>query len=647
MARKSINHDASDGLCGTLFEPKSEWTPPKSFPNINGEKTLGLDIESHDPNLESKGPGFIRGDARVVGVSLSTLDRSWYFPIGHLGGGNMDRGAVTSFLRDVLSDSDRFVCGANLQYELEGLSSEDIHIKSKLIDVQIAEALIDEEAPSNSLDNLCIKYLGGHKDETLLREACANFGLKDVKGSLWKLPSKFVGPYAEYDANAPLHIFQKQLEILKAEDLTGIFQLESELLPLLWQMRKRGIRMDVEKAQSLSKSLEIKEKELRFEMKKKYGADIDEWSGPKLAMICDRLKINYPRTEAGNPSFTSDYIEGTIHPFFDDLSDLRELSKLRDTFVNGWILDNLVGDRIHCQWRQCASDEGGTRTGRMAAANPNPQQVPAGKYRKSGKPNDIGAMIRACFIPHEKNLKWAKFDYSAQEPRILTHFATLCDFTGARLAAMAYRNNRKFDIYQLMVEAAGIDRRPAKDCYLGRCYGMGRKKLAAKLNKTLEEADRILKKFDEGVPFVKEIADSCSSTAQKRGYIKTLLGRRRHFKFFEPVDAYKMRQAGEDVVPVREDQAHIKWPNHKLQRSNTHKALNALIQGSAADMTKAAILACHKEHGNILPYMQVHDELNYGVESEEHARKLQQTKENCVSMQVPVVTDMNIGEHWK
>ena len=624
--------------------PTSGWEPPKSFPNIDHAETIGLDIESRDPNLIDKGPGFIRGDASVVGVSVATIGESWYFPIGHLGGGNMDRSAVTAFLRDLLSSEDRFIIGANLQYELEGLSSEKIDVRGRLVDVQIAEALIDEESETTKLEALCQKYLSTSKDETLLKQAASSCGLTNVKGNLWKLHSKYVGPYAEYDAWGPLQIFQQQLTQLKKESLESIFQLECQLLPLLWLMRKRGIKMDLERAKSLSTKLESEEKQLRHSMRQKYGTEVDESSGPKLAVICDRLGIKYPRTEIGNPSFTADFIEGTVHPFLDDVSDLRELSGLRSKFVDGWILENQINGFIHPQWRQCASDEGGTRTGRMAAANPNPQQIPAGKYRKSGKPNDIGAEIRACFIPHDKSLKWMKSDYSEQEPRILMHFASLCQFTGAEEIVQKYQS-RDFKVYPFMMEISGLDKRPAKDCYLGRCYGMGLKKLAYKFNKSEDEAKEILRKFDAGVPCVKEIADSAMATAQRRGYVKTLLGRRRHFEFWEPVEAFKMRRQGMDVAPRRKKQAEDFWLGLKLQHANTHKALNSIIQGSAADMIKAAIVKNWEEHDE-LPYMPVHDELNYGVTGDEMASKLHQGIEHCVDMRVPTVSNMTIKEHW-
>jgi DNA polymerase I-like protein with 3'-5' exonuclease and polymerase domains len=494
---------------------------------------------------------------------------------------------------------------------------------------------------------MCVKYGIPRKDESLLRQAAQDYGFgADVKGCLWKMPARYVGPYAEYDAKSPLLIFQKQLKSLEQQGLLPVFELESKLLPILWLMRKRGIRIDVEKATRLSKDLLAEECRVRQEMNVKYGQEIDEWSGGQIAMVCDRLNIKYPHTQHGNPSFTADFIEGTSNPFFDSLSELRELNSMRSKFVDGWLLKNVVGEFVHPQWRQCATDEGGTRTGRMAAANPNPQQVPAGKYRKTGKPNPFGQQIRGCFIPHDKDLRWAKYDYKAQEPRILTHFATKCNCTGAILAAMKYKSDKDFDIYQLMVEAAGIDRRPAKDCYLGRCYGMGKAKLAAKFNRTESEAEQILKKFDEGVPFVKEMADLCSNAAERRGYIRTLLGRRRHFTLWEPVDSYNMRKRGIDCMPVRENVANSKWSGERLRRSQTHKALNALIQGSAADMTKAAMVMTYEEL-ETFPYMQVHDELAYGVTGQSEAEDIQQRIEGCVDMEVPIAAELTLGDSWK
>ena len=577
---------------------------------------------------------------------MSTLNRSWYYPVAHLGGGNHPNPEqVFAFIRDLCADADRTIVGANLQYELEGLESEEVPINCRLVDVNIAEALIDEEQDAGySLEAICLKYGLPPKDEKLLRMAADAYGFQNVKSSLWKLPAKYVGPYAEYDSMAPLRVFTQQQQILRSEDLMGIFELESKLLPILWQMRKRGIPMDMEAAERLSKELKKQEDDLRMQFFQQKGYHIDVWSGQQIARLFDQIGAKYPRTEKGNPSFEGDFLDSFSDPTIQLIAKIRDVNRMKDTFVDDWVFKNQVRGRIHPQWKQLANDDGGTRTGRMACANPNAQQVPAGKFRMTGKPNPIGKAIRALFISDTGN--WAKYDYKQQEPRILTHFAYLCNFTGAKLAAMAYKTNKEMDFYQYMMDCAGIDRRPAKDMYLGRCYGMGVKKMAKKMGKTEDECRKILNEFDVKIPFVKEIAESCDLSAQRRGYVKTLLGRRRHFNRWEPADRFKRAERGEYVMPCSLKEAQEKWPGVRLIRADTRKALNSVIQGSAADMVKAGIVQNYENLGDI-PYMAVHDETDYPVRDREHSDKLLYGMEHAVEMTVPVYCDMDYGRNWK
>lgn len=558
----------------------------------------------------------------------------------------MDRELVVGRAKELLSRPDLTVVGANLQYELEGLDSLGISIAGRLLDVQVAEALIDEEQASGySLEAISLRHLGTPKNETLLRDACDAYGLKEPKSSLWKLPAKYVGPYAEYDANCVLRILKHQLEKISAEHLEEIFTLESKILPLLWQMRKRGVPVNLDAAQILSKDLERKEAEIEMELMKSMGFLVDVWKTKHLQQIFARKHIQFPTTELGNPSFTGEFLQGFSDPDIQRVHQIRTLSKMRRDFVDGWVLKHAVKGRIHPQWKQLASDDGGTRTGRMACANPNAQQVPAGKFRTTGKVNDIGRAIRALFVSDTGH--WAKFDYKQQEPRILTHFANLCGFTGAPLAAMAYQSNKEMDFYQYIVESAGIDRRVAKDMYLGLCYGMGIKKLCAKLGKSVDDGKKIIDDFNLRVPFVKEIAESCERSAATRGYVKTLCGRRRHFNRWEPIDGYKRRtDNGEVVFPLPLREAEERWPNVKLVRADTRKALNALIQGSAADMVKVSLLKVHEEC-EVLPYLAVHDELDYGVSGEAEAGDILRRLESSVNMTVPIYADMKIGRHWE
>jgi len=518
---------------------------------------------------------------------------------------------------------------------LEGLDvGLGIQVRRKCIDVQIAEALIDEESLTGyDLETLAQRYLGKGKDEELLKQAADAYGVHPKSG-LWKLPSKYVGAYAEYDAMAALRIFEKQLKKLQEEELLPIFELESKLLPLLWQMRKIGIPVSLDRATELTKELLDTESAIRDKLFKEHNCRIDEWSGQQIASLCDRLKINYPRTDRGNPSFTGDFLAENTNPLLRDIAEIRELNRLRKTFIDDWIFGNQINGWIHPQWKQLKSDNGGTRTGRMAASNPNPQQVP-------GR-SDIAAKVRKLFCPPPGE-KWAKIDYSQQEPRLLVHFASLCGCTGAALVKMAYCQNPKMDIYQFLAESCNMKRRDAKDATLGRMYGMGGKRFAERQGISVDEANSKLHAFDNSVPFVREVSDLCATTAANRGYIKTLLGRRRHFNLWEPS---RYSDNYEYAKPLPRAQAEEMWKGERLRRYGTHKALNALIQGSAADMTKAALVLIYETCGK-LPYMAVHDELDFGVTDEAEAMNYKRLAETCVKLEVPIIAELCLGDSWK
>lgn len=631
-------HNGTNSLNGLLFEPKSDWQHPTAFPDLSSAKRIGFDCETRDPRLTEHGPGFIRGDAEVVGIAIATDERGWYFPINHLAGGNMDRTSVINFVKAVCSVTDRWLIGANVQYDIEALWSLGIQVKGRVVDVQIAEALIDEESgQSYRLQNLCIKYLGSGKDESLLTEASQAFGV-DAKSGLLKLHSKYVGPYAEYDAWSCIKIIEQQILEIDRQGLQEIFQLETELTPLLWEMRLLGIPVDLAAATSLSKELKRKEELLRMKLRDVMGFHVDEWSGVQLAQLCDKAKVNYPKTDKGNPSFVKAFLEESDNELLSSVAAIRELNRLRGTFVDDWIFSNQINGSIHPQWKQLKRDDGGTRTGRMAASNPNPQQVPTR--------SEIGEVIRKLFIAPAP-LKWCKSDYSQQEPRILVHYASLCGLTGAAAVRDAYRNDSSMDIYQHLSESCSMTRRDAKDATLGRMYNMGFKTFAERQGCSVDEAKSKIEAFDSKVPFVKELANSVTNSAQSRGYIKTLRGRKRHFNLWEPADAFKLRRdEGVFCEPASRKLAEQTFPGKRLQRAYTHKALNSLIQGSAADMTKSAMLLIWKEL-KLVPYMQVHDEINYGVTDEKQAMQIKELCENCVKLEVPIKVDMHLGETWK
>ena len=250
-------------LTDPLWPPDSDWKPPKEFPRLDDVKLLGLDCETKDPNLLKIGPGSIRKDGYVVGVSLATDDRSWYFPIAHEGGGNLDKDKTVRWLSEVLGNDRQAKVGANIQYDLEWLRSDlQLTVGGPLYDIQLAEPILDEDRVGGySLENLSRYYLKEGKEEGKLKEAAAAYGI-DPKSEMWRLHSKHVGPYAEMDAQLPVHIFNQQSVRLRQHNLSEIFELESSLIPVVLDMRFLGVRVDIEKAYDLSKKMLVEETEL-------------------------------------------------------------------------------------------------------------------------------------------------------------------------------------------------------------------------------------------------------------------------------------------------------------------------------------------------------------------------------------------------
>lgn len=624
-----------------LWEPESDWVAPERFP-VFTKNFLGFDVESRDPHLIERGPGYIRGDAKVVGYSLSDGDASFYFPFGHEYGGNLNREKCLNYLSSIVSNPDITLCGANTMYEREALWSLGMDVKCKIFDVQIAEPLINENIRNGTaLEKLGKKYLSQGKNEEGLIEAARMFGV-DPKSGLWQLAPKYVGKYAEWDAWAPLHIWAKQMEEIRRQGLQRILDLELQVQPILWDMRRQGIPIDLERATLAADKLDKQKSEIIETLNNGYGnreglPRIDIWSGPVLARYCDVHKIHYPRTAKGNPSFAKDFLENASSPFFKLIRQAKELDRLSNTFIRNWIISNQLNGRVHPQWKQLASDDGGTKTGRMAASNPNPQQVP--KRTKASK------VIRPLFRA-PKGKGWAKLDYSQQEPRILLHFANLMNLDGAAAAAQRYVDDPATDFYNLMMEMAHIERTPAKDLYLGRCYGMGGEKLAVKLKCNVEEAYKILANFDAKLPFIKQLSEKCEQLANSRGFIKTLAGRKRHFDQWEPADRKAAARIEKDCLAVNSlEDARSKWPGIAVRRADTRLALNSLIQGSAADMTKLAMVRVWDEM-KLVPVMQVHDELNFILDNYDQALEIKHHMETCVDLTVPIKADLDWGDAW-
>lgn len=643
------------GFQDSLFAPNSDWKlrDEIDWPDFSNAKYIGLDYEAKDPNLMKMGPGFIRGDARPIGASLADENgRKIYLPFGHEQGRQYEQSKVVEYLRKTLKDDRQIKVGANLMYELEASAYLGVEIKGPLADIQIAEPLLDEEKESGySLEALANDYLGISKSEVKLQEAASIYQL-DPKSDMWRLDPKYVGEYAEDDAYLPIQILKQQMVRIEKEKLQEIWQLESDLLPVLFKMRARGIKVDLDRAEILSANMQDEENVVLRRIWGETGFKVDPWSSKSLAIFCNQLGLgfhveftapsaNYPQ---GQPSFKNEWFErmaGT-HEVFRALRDFRVMSKMRRDFVEGLILNNNIRGRLHPQWHQLRQNdedrENGTRTGRIASSKPNLTQIPV-------RDPVWGKKIRSIFVADEGG-KYCKNDFSSQEPRILLHFAYIKRYKGSVEARQRYLDNLYTDYHQmvadLIFERTGkkVERRPAKDINLGAAYGMGFYKLMMKLGLEEAEARALLKTYHEGVPYVQLLSNRCMEIVQGQGFIRTVLGRKRRFNKWEPVDWEKKKRS----TPVTSYELAVEMWGQAVERHNAHKALNAVCQGSAADQTKRAIILL--DSIGLTPQIQVYDELGQTIWNDDDAWRIKEVMEHAIEFEIPHLADPAVGDSW-
>ncbi len=634
-----------------LFDEKV-WFPPEHLPDLSGEKIIAIDTETKDPHLRDLGPGWVRNDGRLIGIAVAASEWSAYLPIAHEGGGNMAKDLVLRWLQDQL-DHGMSVVFHNAQYDLGWLLSEDIKVKGPILDTMVAAPLLDENRFSYSLNALGSTYLGQRKAEEDLRRAASQHGV-DAKAEMWKLPAERVANYAEMDATLTLSLWNVLYKKLVEDDCEKILETELALLPMIFEMKRRGVRVDVDKAEQTKKLLQGKEDRLLKEVKDEADIHLEPWNAKSLAAVFDNLGLKYERTEKSDaPSFTKHFLKTHDHPIAQKILEIREYNKANTTFVDT-ILNHQHDGRIHCQFNQLRSDEGGTVSGRFSSSNPNLQQVPS-------RHPEIKSLVRGLFVP-EEGCRWGSFDYSAQEPRWMMHYASLAPATKdnekVKEIARQYQND-DLDFHQIVADMAGVTRTHAKTINLGIMYGMGIGKLAATLGDIpFQEAKELRNEYDEKVPFIRALASSVMDVASKRSELRTLLGRKCRFpmrelkgyskEYKKPIHAEKLEERWADVLNTPVEERDKNWASmnpERYQVAFVYKALNRLIQASAADQTKQAMKDC-MDHGH-WPMLTVHDELCFSIESDEQVAEIKGLMENCApGLSIPSKVDVGLGKNW-
>ena len=635
------------------------WRPPTEMPDLRQVGVIALDTETKDEGLAAeRGSAWPWGGGYVCGASVAYREgeniRALYFPLRHPDSTNFNSTQVFQWLRDMIASDVRIV-GQNTLYDFGWLRAEagiKMPPSERLEEIGALATLVDENRYSYALDELCkLRGLPG-KNEMLLREGIETLGLVTNKrkkvtpqNHLWQLPARYVGPYAEADAASTLPLFESLDPILDQEGTRDAYRLEVDLLPMVLEMRRRGIRVDVAAAERARDHLLRKRNQTFVELSEKLGATIGmaeigrtKW----LVETFDKLKIEYPRTAKGNPSFTAG-ATGWMHKHPHWLPPLvakaDKYNKAAVDFLESHILGHVVAGRIHAEIHPHRSDDGGTRSLRFSYSNPPLQQMAA-------RDEEIAPLIRGAFLPEEGET-WAKPDISQQEFKFITHYATLLKLPRAREAADRYRADAGTDFHDLVAEMTGLARKDAKAVNFAKAFGAGVRKFAAMIGKSENEAGAIYAQYDRQLPFVKALAEHCEKTAKERGYIRLYDGARRHWTdWVPPVDWTK----GADPCDRDEALRRISDPGHPwfgkkpLRRADTHKAMNALIQGSAARHTKLWMRAVWRE--GFVPLLQMHDCLDLSVNSPEQAERVAQLGREAVKLEVPIEIDLKYGHNW-
>lgn len=637
--------------------PETNWRAPREFPNLSGAPYLSLDIETKDPELSTLGPGWARGSGHIIGISIGVPGKNWYFPMRHevLPEQNLDPVHVMAWAKDTLKNPLQPKIGANLIYDVGWLEHEGVEVKGTLYDVQYAEALLDETALTN-LDELGHKYLGTGKDTPVLYQwACDYYGgnVNDQRKNLYRCPPCLVGPYAEMDTDLPQRILPLQWAHLQQQGLLELFEMECRLVPLLIAMRRAGVTVDIDKATQIKEGLAKRVQDLNAQIKHLVGFDVNVDANDSIQKAFRQMGVPIPMSKPGrkkdgtpkapSPTFTKDTLGAIDHQLPELILECRKLDKVAETFIQSYILDSHVNGKVYCEFHPLRGDRGGTRSGRFASSNPNLQNVPS-------RDEELAPMVRGAFVPDPGHFQWRRYDYSQIEYRGLAHYAIGGGADELRARYIRDPNTDYHEATQEMVKrmtGQEIARKPIKNINFGLIYGLGEPKLARTLGLSTAEGKALFNAYHEGAPFAKATMDHFSKMARNLGYVQTILGRRSRFDLWEADDYGSKGEEREPALPYL--LAVHKYG--RVKRAYSHKGLNRVLQGSAADLMKVAMLKCW-ESGVFsytgVPRLTVHDELDFSDPGgQEHAfAYIKEILETAIPFRVPIRAELEVGPSW-
>ena len=641
--------------------------------NLNGIDTVAIDIETYDPNLKTKGSGSIRNDGFVCGIAVATDNDTAYFPLRHsdtdIDFQRIDK--IWQVLNDKIFQNDKITkVFHNAMYDVCWIRTvTGMMIKGRIVDTMIAASVVDENRFRYSLDALSKDYLNDSKYKYDLQQKTMEWSggtVKDPMTNMHKLPASIVKEYAKQDVSLTLrlwNLFNKKIdEVLYIKDdgeqktCRKIFELETKLFLCLVDMKFKGVKIDVPKAILFGRHLKKRRDQIINAIESITTIRVDIWAAASIKKLLDHLHIkDYKVTPKSKmPQLPKDYLRTHNNKCLRMIAKAREYDKAVNTFIDG-LLEYVHEGRIHADINQIRSDTGGTVTGRFSMSNPNLQQIPARGY--------IGKKMRELFIP-EDDCEWASFDYSQQEPRIVVHYAIKLGLPGTESLEEQFDKDDA-DFHQIVADMANISRKQAKTINLGLFYGMGRIKLQRELGLDQRQAKELFNEYHGRVPFVKQLSQELINFAKENKLLFTLYDRFCRFdrwettnkewnpeiNRFNEVPLYTKEQAmeafkAEMLDKYKEnkiDPNYMDYFERYYTPAFTYKALNRLIQGSAADMTKKAMVDLHEK--GIIPHIQIHDELCFSTTDHE-AELIKTTMENAIPLEVKNKVDYESGLNW-
>ncbi len=575
-------------------------------------QTLAFDTETTSTDEMS---------AELVGISLAIKEgQAYYIPLAHASGKNLALPQVFAALTPALTHPAIGKVAHNAKYDYIMLARNGLRVAPLVFDPMLAEFIVDPASRNLGLKNLAFARLG---EEMTHIEELIGKGKKQI--SFAAVAVETAAQYAGADAERTLRLMpamQNELKRVNGEKL--LYEIDLPLTPILAEMEMEGVLLDIPFFQQFSQKLAARIAEIETQIYKLVGKTFNINSTQQLSEILFvRLGLEPPdkskKTASGHYSTAADVLEALSgkHPVADLVLENRELAKIKSTYVDALpAAVNPRTGRVHTSFNQV-----GAVTGRLSSNNPNLQNIPIR--------TEEGRRVRNGFIAAEGNVLLS-VDYSQIELRIVAHMAKDEAMLAAFRAGEDIHAATAAAIYGVeLSEVTKEMRRHAKAINFGLIYGMSAFGLTRSTELTLAEADAFVKTYFQKFPGVKKYLDATRKLAAERGYVETLLGRRRYFPAL---------------------QGKI---NPQLKNREEREAINAPVQGTAADIMKLAMLkvpsALQAAGLKAKMLLQVHDELVLEVpekELEQTAKVTQETMANAYPLSIPLSTEARAGKSW-